>query len=132
MSDIEVTSVCEAGYTVENEIDGEWQLVVDALSEDGPSPNQVLAADYASCYIPALRVAADNEGYDDVGHIEVEVEADLDADDDLEAIAFTVKTEETFGNDGQAIVELAENICHVHSALRDELHAEITLEEGAF
>jgi len=132
MSDIEVTSVCESGYTVESRIDGEWQLVVDALSEDGPSPNQVLAADYASCYIPALRVAADNEGYDDIGHVEVEVAADLDEDDDLEAIEFVVKTEETFGNDGQGIVELAEDICHVHSALVDELHAEITLEDGAF
>jgi organic hydroperoxide reductase OsmC/OhrA len=132
MSDIEVTSVCAEGYTVENEIDGEWSLVVDALSNDGPSPNQVLAADYASCYIPAFRVAADQTGYDDVGHVEVEVEADLDEDDDLEAIAFTVKTEAALGDDGQEIVELGEEICHVHSALTEELHADITLEDDAF
>jgi len=132
MSDIEVTSVCEEGYTVENEIDGEWSLVVDALSENGPSPNQVLAADYASCYIPALRVAADQTGYDDLGHVEVEVEADLDEDDDLEAIDFTVKTEAALGDDGQEIVELGEEICHVHSALHEGLHADITLEDDAF
>ena len=132
MSDIEVTSVCEEGYTVESDIDGEWELVVDALGEDGPTAQQVVAADYASCYIPALRVAADQEGHGDVGHIEVETEADLDGDDDLEAIAFTVKTEASFGDDGQAVVELAEEICHVHDALRDGLHADITLEDDAF
>jgi len=132
MSDIEVTSVCEEGYTTESEIDGEWSLVVDALSEDGPSPNQVLAADYASCYIPALRVAAQQTGYDDIGRIEVEVEADLDEDDDLEAIDFTIHTEAALGEDVQEIVELGEEICHVHSALIDELHADITLEDDAF
>ncbi|QPV62986.1 OsmC family protein [Halosimplex litoreum] len=132
MSDIEVTSVCEEGYTVENEIDGEWSLVVDALSNDGPSPNQVLAADYASCYIPALRVAADQTGYDDIGHVEVEVEADLDEDDDIEAFTWTIHVEESLGEDGQEIVELGEEICHVHSSLRDELHADITLEDDAF
>jgi len=132
MSDIEVTSVCEEGYTVENEIDGEWSLVVDALSNDGPSANQVLAADYASCYIPAFRVAADQTGYDDVGHVEVEVEADLDEDDDLESMTWTLKVEESLGEDGQEIVELGEEICHVHSALREGLHADITLEDDAF
>ncbi|WP_415381742.1 OsmC family protein [Halosimplex sp. TS25] len=132
MSDIEVTSVCEEGYTVENEIDGEWSLVVDALSEDGPTANQVLAADYVSCYIPALRVAAGEYDYDDIGRVEAEVGADLDEDDDLESMTWTLKVEADLGNDGQDIVERGEEICHVHSALRDELHADITLEDDAF
>ncbi|PSQ28679.1 hypothetical protein BRD06_03905 [Halobacteriales archaeon QS_9_67_15] len=132
MADIEATSVSEEGYTTESEIGGEWQLVVDALSEDGPDPNQVLAADYASCYVPALRVAAQQTGYDDIGRVEVEVEADLDEDDDLEAIEFTVHTEAALGEDVQEVVELGEEICHVHSALIDELHADITLEDDAF
>jgi len=132
MADINVTSVCEEGYTVENEIDGEWQLVVDALSEDGPTANQVLAANYASCYIPAFRVGAQKEGYDDIGHVEADVEADLDDDDDLEAISIHLKVAADLGSDGQAIVERGEDICHVHSALREELHADITLEDGAF
>ncbi|WP_436924631.1 OsmC family protein [Halosimplex amylolyticum] len=132
MSDIEVTSVCEEGYTVENEIDGEWSLVVDALSEDGPSANQVLVADYPSCYVPAFRVAAQQTGYDDVGRIEVEAEGDLDEDDDLVSMSWTLKVEESLGDDGQEIVELGEEICHVHSALREELHADITLEDDAF
>ncbi|MFB6139216.1 MAG: OsmC family protein [Halosimplex sp.] len=132
MSDIEVTSVCEDGYTVENEIDGEWSLVVDALSGDGPSANQVLAADYVSCYIPALRVAASEHGYDDIGRVEAEVEAELDEDDDLESMTWTLFVEADLGNDGQDVVELGEEICHVHSALREGLHADVTLEDDAF
>jgi len=130
MADIEVRSTCEDGYTVESVINGEWELVVDALSNDGPSPNEVLAADYASCYIPALRVAADQHGYDDVGEVEIEVAADLDEDDDLEAIEFDLTVEEDLGDDAQDIVELGEDICHVHSALVDELHADISVESG--
>ena len=132
MSDIEVTSVCEEGYTVENEIDGEWSLVVDALSKDGPSANQVLVANYPSCYVPAFRVAAQQTGYDDVGRIEVEAEAELDEDDDLESMSWTLMVEESLGDDGREIVELGEEICHVHSALRDDLHADIALEDDAF
>ena len=130
MADIEVSSTCKEGYTVESVINGEWELIVDALSEDGPSPNEVLAADYASCYIPALRVAAGKHNYDDIGEVEIEVAADLDEDDDLETIDFYVEVEESLGSEERDIVELAEDICHVHSALIEELHAEIELESG--
>ncbi|WP_367176091.1 OsmC family protein [Haloarcula rubripromontorii] len=130
MADIEVESTCEEGYTVESIINGEWELIVDALSENGPSPNEVLAADYASCYIPALRVAADKYGHEDIGSIGVEVAAELDEDDDLESIDFHVEVEESLADEEQDIVELAEDICHVHSALQDELHADITIESG--
>ena len=130
MTDIEVTSTCEEGYTVESVIDGEWELVVDALSEDGPSANQVLAADYASCYIPAFRVAANKSGYDDIGTVTIDVEADLDEDDDLTAFRWHIEVEQDLGDDEQDIVELGEEICHVHSALREELHADITIESG--
>jgi len=130
MADIEVTSTCEEGYTVESVINGEWELIVDALSEDGPSPNEILAADYASCYIPALRVAAGQHDYDDIGEVEVEVAADLDEDDDIEAIAFDVEVQADLGEDAQDIVELGEEICHVHSALTEKLHADISIQSG--
>ena len=132
MADIEVTSTCEEGFTTSNVIDDEWELVVDALSEDGPDPNQVLAADYASCYIPAFRVAADKTGYDDIGKIEVHVEADIDDDDDLSAISFDIHVEEDLGDDIDEIVSLGEEICHVHAALREGLHADISVQDGAF
>jgi len=132
MADIEVSSVSEEGFTVTNEVDGEWSLVVDALSEDGPTANQVLAADYASCYIPAFRVGAQKEGYDDIGRVEAHVSADLNEDDDLESVSFEIHVEESLGGDAEAIVERGEDICHVHSALKESLHADISVEDGAF
>ncbi|MFB6074744.1 MAG: OsmC family protein [Haloarculaceae archaeon] len=132
MADITVESICEEGYTVSNVIDGEWELVVDALGEDGPTANQALAASYASCYVPAFRVAADQTGYEDIGRVEVDVSADLDEDDDLEAIAFEISVEADLGEDATEIVELGEEICHVHSALREGLHADISVESDAF
>ena len=132
MADIEVTSTCEEGFTVTNVIDDEWELVVDALSEEGPSPNQVLAADYVSCYIPAFRVAADEAGYDDVGRIEAEVRAEVDDDDDLSGIGWVLEVEADLTGDVDDIIERGEEICHVHSAVREELHAEIEVEHNAF
>ena len=130
MTDIEVTSTCESGFAVNNVIDDEWELTVDALEEDGPSANQVLAADYASCYLPAFRVAADQTGYDDIGNVEIDVEADLNDDDDITAMRWDLRVEADLGDDAQDIVELGEEICHVHSALREGLHAEIDVETG--
>ncbi|WP_226021607.1 OsmC family protein [Halomicrobium salinisoli] len=132
MADIQVTSTSEEGYTTSNVIDDEWELTIDALSEDGPDPNQVLAADYASCYIPAFRVAGDQTGYDDLGRIEVDVSADLDEDDDLESIAFDISVEADVSGDEDELIELGEEICHVHSALREGLHADISVEGDAF
>jgi organic hydroperoxide reductase OsmC/OhrA len=132
MADITVESSCEEGYAVTNVIDGEWELTVDALQEAGPSAIQVLSADYCSCYIPAFRVAADEHGYDDVGRIEADVSADLDDDDDLAGIGWTLRVEADLGDDADAIVERGEEICHVHSALREELHADIDVESDAF
>jgi len=130
MPDIEIDSTCEEGYTTESVINGEWELVVDALGEDGPSPNEVLVADYASCYIPALRVAADKYGHGDLGTINIEAGADVDEDDDLETIDFHIEVERSLGDEERDIAELAEDICHVHSALIEALHAEITIESG--
>ena len=130
MADIEVQSTCEEGYTVESVINGDWELVIDALNNDGPNPNEVLVADYISCYIPALRVAAGQHDYDDIAEVEAEVTADLDEDDDLEAVGFRVEIEADLGDDEQAIAELGEEICHVHSALTEELHADVSIESG--
>lgn len=131
MADIEVTSTCEEGYSVTSVVD-DWELTVDATGEEGPTATQVLAADYASCYIPAFRVAAQKLGVDDLGRIEVEVTADLDEDDDLEAIDFEIAIEGSLGDAGRDVVNRGEDICHVHSALREELQAEISVIEDAF
>ena len=131
MSDIEVSSTCEEGYAVRSRV-GDFELSVDATGEEGPTSNQTLVGAYASCYIPALRVAANKEGVGEVGRIDIDSEADLDDDDDLEAIRFHVYFEEEMDDDElDAVLERGKEICHVHSAVRDGLHAEITGEAGA-
>jgi len=131
MADIEVSSTSEEGYTTTS-VAGEWELVVDALGEDGPTPNQVLAADYASCFIPAFRVGANKEGFDDIGKVAIDVTADLDDDDDLSAIAFDIHVAASLEDSVDDVVARAEDICHVHSALREGLHADISVTDDAF
>ena len=128
MPDIEVTSRSEEGYAVTG-VAGEWELTTDATGETGPTPNQVLAADYAACFIPAFRVAANKLGHDDIGVVEIDVGVDLDEDDDLENVSFDIQVEAALGNEVEAIVDRAEDICHVHSALREELHADVTVRD---
>jgi len=131
MTDILIDSTSEEGFTTSS-IVGDFELTIDATGEDGPGPNATLVATYASCYIPAFRVGAEQRGHEDLGRIEVESEADLDDDDDLSAIRFDITVEADLGDDVDDIVERGEEICHVHSALREGLHAEITVEDDAF
>jgi len=127
---IEVTSTSEEGYTTRSRV-GDFELTIDATDEDGPNPNATLLADYASCFIPAFRVGANKEGFDDIGVVEIDASADLDEGDDLEYIEFEMRVEESLGDSLQDVVDRAEDICHVHAALREELRAEITVEDGA-
>ena len=132
MADVESTTTSEEGYTSVSRV-GDYELTVDATDQDGPNPNQVLIADYASCFIPAFRVGADKDGHDDLGKITIEVEGDLDDDDDLTAIRFTMHVGADLSDDEfDAVVDRAEDICHVHAALREELHADITVHGGQF
>jgi organic hydroperoxide reductase OsmC/OhrA len=130
MADIDITSTSTEGYATTSGI-GEWELTVDATDQQGPNPNAVLAADYASCFIPAFRVGAQQEGFEDLGAIQVDVAADLDDDDDLSGIAFDIAVEASLGDSVDDVVARAEDICHVHSALREDLHADISVADGA-
>lgn len=130
MADIDVTSTSTEGFTTTSTI-GDWELSVDATNENGPNPNAVLVADYASCFIPALRVGAQQEGFDDLGTVQVDVTATLDDNDDLSGIAFDIAVETPLGDTLDDVLARAEDICHVHTALREELHAEITVDDGA-
>jgi organic hydroperoxide reductase OsmC/OhrA len=131
MTDIEVTSTSEEGYTVTSVVDG-WELIVDATGENGPTTQQVLAGDYASCFLPAFRVGAEREGYDDVGKIELQVDANLGEDDELTNIAFHLAVQASLEDDADAIVTRAKEGCHIHNSLRPELHADITVADDAF
>lgn len=132
MTTIEATTTSEEGYTSVSRV-GNYELTIDATNENGPDPNEVLVADYVSCFIPALRVGASKEGHDDLGQIQVEAEGDIDDDDDLEAIRFTMNIESGLSEDeSENLVDRAEDICHVHDALREELHADIEVNSDAF
>lgn len=132
MTDINTTTVSEEGFSSDSQV-GDFELTIDATNEEGPDPNQVLVANYASCFLPAFRVAADQHGYEDLGQVEIETEATLDDDDDVESISFTIYVEEEIDDgDVDDIVDQAEEVCHVHSALESSLHADVTVESGAF
>jgi organic hydroperoxide reductase OsmC/OhrA len=132
MSDIETTTVSEDGYASTSQA-GEFELSIDATGEKGPDPNQVLVADYASCYLPAFRVAADEAGYEDLGKVQIDADAELDGDDDLESISFRVYVAAEVDDDHlQDIIGRAEEVCHVHSALREGLRADIEAHGDAF
>ena len=131
MADITVSSTSEEGFATTSQL-GDFELTIDATNETGPDPNETLVADYASCYIPAFRVAGQQRDHDDLGKIEIDAEADLDGDDDLEAIRFDLRVEADIDGEEDELVARGEDICHVHSALREELHADISVESGAF
>jgi organic hydroperoxide reductase OsmC/OhrA len=132
MSDIETSTVSEEGFASTSQV-GDFELTIDATDEQGPNPNAVLVADYASCFLPAFRVAGDKHGYDDLGKVQIDADADLDDDDDLSAIRFNIHVaEEIDDGDVADVVADAEEICHVYSALREGLHAEIDVNTGAF
>lgn len=132
MTDLEATSTSEEGFVTQSRV-GDFKLTVDATGDEGPDPNSVLIADYASCYIPAFRVAGRQRDYDDLGKVEIDVEGDLDDDDDLEAIRFHIKVEaDVDEGDLDDLIERGEEICHVHSAVREHLQADISAEANAF
>ncbi|SFR45913.1 OsmC-like protein [Halogeometricum rufum] len=132
MSDIETSTVSEEGFASTSQV-GDFELTIDATDEQGPNPNAVLVADYASCFLPAFRVGGQQRGHDDLGKIQIDADADLDDDDDLTGIRFAIHVEADLDDDEfDEIVTRAKDICHVHSALREGLYAEIEVHGGAF
>jgi organic hydroperoxide reductase OsmC/OhrA len=132
MADIETTTVSEEGYATTSQV-GDYELAIDATGEEGPTSNQVLVADYAACFVPAFRVGGDRTGHEELGRVQIDADADLDEDDDLAAIRFHIHVEADLSDEEfDGIVERAEEVCHVHSALREGLHAEIEVHGDAF
>ena len=132
MADIETSTVSEEGYASTSQV-GEFDLRIDATDETGPNPNATLVATYASCYLPAFRVGGSQRGEEELGTIQIDASAELDEDDDLESIAFDVHVEADLDDETAAdIAERAEGICHVHSALREGLYADVSVYPGAF
>ncbi|KAB1188648.1 MULTISPECIES: OsmC family protein [Haloferax] len=132
MSDIQTSTVSDEGFSCTSQV-GDFDLQIDALDESGPNPNAALVATYASCFLPAFRVGGQKTGFDDLGKIQIDADAELDDSDDLSTIEFDVYVEADLSDDEFAeIADLAEDICHVHSALRDDLQADVTVVGDAF
>ena len=130
MADLESHTVNEDGFAATSRV-GNYELSIDATKEEGPSPNEVLLADYASCYTFAFRAGAMREHDLELGEIETEAEADLDDNDDLvdDSVRFTLHVEDDLDDEQiEALTELGEEICHVHAALHEGMYAEITVE----
>jgi organic hydroperoxide reductase OsmC/OhrA len=132
MADIETSTVSDDGFTSTSQT-GDYELIVDATGEEGPTPNQVLVADYASCFIPAFRVGGQQTGHDDLGKVQIDADADLDEDDDLASIHFHLHVEADLSEEEfDEILARAEEICHIHAALREGLQADVDVHGGAF
>ena len=127
-----VTTVSEEGYTATNEI-REFETTIDANGEDAPDTLEALLAAYGSCYVPALRVGGQQRGADDLGKIEIDITGELNDDDKLESIHFDISVEGDVDDDtGEEVIERAFELCKVHDALKDSLHADTTFEGDAF
>ena len=72
MADIEATARNDEKFSATSRV-GDFELSIDATGNDGPTPDQIIVADYAACYSFAFRAGADRErvtrrvvGHDDL------------------------------------------------------------------
>jgi uncharacterized OsmC-like protein len=128
----QVTTVSEEGFSATNEI-REFETTIDPNGEDAPDTLESLLAAYASCYVPALRVGGQQRGVDDLGRIEIESTGELNDDDKLDSVHFDIHVEADVDDEtGQKIIDRGFELCKVHDALKDSLHAETAFEGDAF
>lgn len=123
----QLTTTAESGFQSTSEI-GPHRIEIDPSGEETPDTIESLLAAYAACYVPALRVGAEQRSVDDLGAVTIEVEADRDDDGKLAAVAFDVTVDaDLSGEQAEAIVDRANELCKVQAALREDLRADVTL-----
>ncbi|MFC7238090.1 OsmC family protein [Saliphagus sp. GCM10025317] len=128
----EVTTISEEGFSATNEV-RDFSVDIDATGEEAPDTLESLLAAYGSCYVPALRVGGQQRGVEELGKIEIDVSGDLNDDDKLESTAFDIRVEADVDDEtGQKIIDRAFELCKVHDALKDSLHAETSFQGDAF
>lgn len=127
----EVVSTSAEGNSSVNEI-RDFELTIDATGEDSPDTVETLLADYAACYVPALRVGGKQRGVDDLGEIRNAVTGEVDDDGKLTSVTFDIEVEADIDDEtGREIVDRAFELCKVHDALKESLHADATIRGGA-
>ncbi|WP_458187875.1 OsmC family protein [Haladaptatus sp. NG-WS-4] len=128
----EVTTTSDEGFSAENDV-RDFSITIDATGENAPDTLETLLAAYGSCYVPALRVGGEQRDAGDLGKIEIDVTGELNEDDKLDAVGFNIRWEaETDDETADAVVARAFELCKVHDALEESLHAEVSIETGAF
>jgi uncharacterized OsmC-like protein len=128
----QATTVSEEGFSATNEIRN-FETTIDPNGDDAPDTLESLLAAYSSCYVPALRVGGQQRGVDDLGRIEIESTGELNDDDKLESVHFDIRVEADVDDEtGQKIIDRGFDLCKVHDALKDSLHAETDFEGDAF
>ncbi|RQG86955.1 OsmC family peroxiredoxin [Natrarchaeobius halalkaliphilus] len=126
------TTVSEEGFSATNEV-RDFETLIDATGEDAPDTLEMLLSTYATCYVPALRVGGQQRGVDELGRVEIESSGELNDDDKLESVSFDISFEADVDDEtAEKIVERANELCKVHDALKTQLHAETSVETGAF
>ena len=132
MADIQTTTVNEEKFHALSRA-GDFELSIDATGAEGPSPNEVLVADYASCFTFACRAGAQRELDLELGKVETEAEADRNEDDDLTAISFHMHVEADLDDEQVSdLLDVGEDICHVQDSVKESLEADVDVTTDAF
>lgn len=128
-----VTTFSDEGFASTSDVRGEFSVEIDPTGEAAPDTLESLLSAYAACYVPALRVGGQQRGVDDLGRVEIDVTGDLNDDDKLEAVQFDIAVGADVDDvTGQEIIDRAFELCKVHDALKDSLHAETSFDGDAF
>jgi len=128
----QVTTVSEEGYASTTEVQ-DFSVDIDPGGESAPDTLESLLASYGACYVPALRVGAQQRDVGELGHVELDITGELNDDDKLESIHFDVAVGADLSvDDGKQVIERAFELCKVHDALKSGLHAETSFEGDAF
>lgn len=122
-----VTTRSEEGFASTSAIEG-YTIEIDGAGESTPGTVEHLLATYAACYVPALRVGAEQRDAGDLGELEIAVTGEVNDDGKLTAVAFDVSTEtELEGDQAAAVINRADALCKVHDALKPEVHADVSV-----
>lgn len=128
----QVTTVSEEGYASTTEV-REFSVDIDPGGESAPDTLEALLASYGACYVPALRVGAQQRDVGELGRIELDITGELNDDDKLESVHFDIAVgADVSEEEGQEAIDRAFDLCKVHDALKSGLHAETSFEGNAF
>lgn len=123
----DVTTNSESGFASRSTIRS-FEVDLDPTGEDAPDTIESLLATYAACYMPALRVAAEQRDLGDLGPIEIDVHGEVDDNGKLLSTTFDIGVDpELTDTEVGTLITRAGELCKVHAALRPPLRATVTV-----